>query len=134
DLDAGVRGSGAGATHLPAVRVQLPGGQAHGDLLAVRRPEGAVRGGEIDFFHDLPGVLAIDVHGPDAVARFGRLAQEQDLLAVGREAGVDVQPAFGEPPLLGAVRLHQVELVAVAVGRMRSEEHTSELQSPDHLV
>src|SRR5262249_52378746 len=53
-----------------------------------------------------------------AAARLGRLAKVQVFLAVGREAGVEVEPALGEPPLLGAIRLHQVELVAPAVGRV----------------
>src|SRR5947208_4920089 len=38
------------------------------------------------------------------------------------------------PNPLPGISMAEVDLFCAAVGRFRSEEHTSELQSPDHLV
>ena len=47
------------------------------------------------------------------------LVQIGDPPAVGREAGIDIQAlALRQPALVGAVGVHEVELVAAAVGRM----------------
>src|SRR5258708_23653752 len=83
----------------------------------------------------LPAALPIlrlhegDHHVGAAAAQFVRLLQHAEGLAHSRgEADVQLEPA---PPRALYVGF------AAGVGktfRMRSEEHTSELQSPDHLV
>src|SRR5262245_37536340 len=115
DLDTKVRIVGRSEDPL-AVLVHLPVEQRHCKLLAVRRPEDPVGRSKIDLFNHFARILAVHIHRPDAVAVLGRLAQIGDFLAVGREARMAIEPALRQPALLGAVGLHDIELVPSPMG------------------
>src|SRR5438552_13539956 len=52
-----------------------------------------------------------------------------------RSLGIDLKSIKFLPLITGiAVGVMAICLVSIETGRSRSEEHTSELQSPDHLV
>src|SRR5262249_53260925 len=118
DLDTVVGPVRIAALSLPPIFVQLPFGEGYGYLLAIRRPESTMGKDQIDFLDDLPCILAVHVHNPDAVPFLDRLAGVRDLSAIRRKPRVTVESSFGQPALLGPVRLHHVELVAAAVGRV----------------